>query len=216
MLRNTVFSSLLASTALAMAVASPAHAGERDRAREAIAAADAKIHTAETLGAGVETPAATAEARALLATAREDLERGHKSEAIDHAIHAQALADTATGELQRRKNDSLAAAQAEQQATAAQAQDQVLSAQQQAADANARANAAEQAAARSAADAEAARNAAAAAQTPAQVETTVTTQHAAPARRTTHTRVVKRTTTAARAAPATTSDQVTTTTSVSH
>lgn len=212
MLRNTVFSSLLASTAIVMAVAAPAHAGERDRAREAIAAADAKIHTAETLGAGVETPAATAEARALLATAREDLERGHKSESIEHAIHAQALADTATGELQRRKNDSLAAARADQQATAAQAQDQVMSAQQQAADANARANAAEQAAARSAADAEAARNAAAAAQAPAQVDTTVTTQHPATTSRSTHTRVVRRTTTHAPTA----SDRVTTTTSVTH
>ena len=212
MFRNTVIASLLTSSAIVMAVAAPVHAGERDRAREAIAAADAKIHTAETLGAGVETPAATAEARALLATAREDLERGHKSDAIEHAIHAQALADTATGELQRRKNDSLAAAQAEQQATAAQAQDQVAAAEQQAAEANARAAAAEHSAAQSAAAAQAARNAAATSQAPAQVETTVTTQRPASTSKTTRTKVVRRTTSAAPVA----SDQVTTTTSVTH
>ena len=51
MFRNTFIASMLASSAVVIAVAAPAHAGERDRAREAIAAADAKIHTAETLGA---------------------------------------------------------------------------------------------------------------------------------------------------------------------
>lgn len=220
--RNKLIPSLLASSALVLAATTPVRAGEVERAREAIAAADARIHTAETLGAGVEMPAATADARASLAAARENLDRGHRADAISQAIRASALADTAIGELQRRKNDSLAAAQAaERERTAAaqeqsaQTQDQVAAAraqaaaaQQQAADANARAAAAEQAAAQSAADAQAARNAAAAAQTQ-QVETTVTTQHRGTAHRSAKTRVTRRT----KAAPAA-SDQVTTTTSV--
>jgi hypothetical protein len=207
MARKTIFTALLGSSVIVLAATAPALAGEREQAREAISAADAKIHTAEALGAGVETPAATAEAQALLATARHDLDRGERGDAIAHAIRAQALADTAVGELERRKNESLAAAQAARSQTAAEAQDQVQAAQQQAAEANARADAAEQAAAHSAADAQAARDAAAIAQTP-QVETTVTTQHAAAAHKT-KTRVVRR-----HVAPQ--SDQVTTTTTVNH
>src|SRR4051794_19843303 len=91
MLRKTLFASLLASSAMAMAIATPAQAGKADRAREAIAAAEAKIHTAESIGAGTETPRVTAEARAALATAKEDLAAGHKSPAIAQAIHASAL-----------------------------------------------------------------------------------------------------------------------------
>src|SRR4051812_14701301 len=95
--RTTLFACLLTSTALVMAITTPAHAGKADRAREAIAAAEAKIHTAESIGAGTETPRVTAEARASLATAREDLAAGHKSASIADAIHASALADTAIG-----------------------------------------------------------------------------------------------------------------------
>ncbi|MBW8815389.1 MAG: hypothetical protein JF588_18360 [Caulobacterales bacterium] len=224
MLRNTLVTSLLASSALALAVAAPAHADKKDRAQEAIAAADAKLHTAESIGTGVEVPAATAAARAALMQAKEDLSAGRKSASIQEAIRASALADTAIGELQRRKDNSLAAAheaaqasaaaarEAEQQ-TAAAAQDrastaeqQAMTAQQQAAEANARAAAAEQAAQSSAADAAAAR--AAAATQPAQVETSVTTQHTGATHRSTRTHVVKRST---KTVP---SDQVTTTTTV--
>lgn len=232
MFRKTTLTTLLASSAVVLAVSSPAFADKKDRAQEAIAAAEAKLHTAESLGTGVEVPAATASARAALATAREDLKSGHKSQAIEDAIHAQALADTAIGELQRRKNAALADARAAErdraeaaraqvdaakdQVAAAQvqagtAQVQAETAQQQAAEANARAERAEQAAAASAADAAAARAAAVQTPAPTEVQTTVTTQHrGAVAHRSTKTRVVKRTATTA-AVPASSTEQVTTT-----
>jgi hypothetical protein len=208
MLTRTLFTSLLATSALALSVATPAEAGKGDRARQAIAAAEAKVRTADTLGAGVEAPREAAMARAALATAKEDLAAGRKSMSIRGAIQASAFADTAIGQLQQRKNDSVAAAQE----GAAAAQDQAAAAQQQAAEANMRADAAQQAASTSAADAATARAAAVAAQTsPTQVETTVTTQQPATTRRSTRT-VVKRTTTKpiVSAPPA----QVTTTTRV--
>jgi len=228
MVRKTLFTSLLASSAVMLAVSTPAFADKKDRAQEAIAAAEAKVHTAESLGAGVEVPAATASARAALATAKEQLASGHKSASIDQAIQAQALADTAIGELQRRKNDTLAAARASERASAEAARDQAAvaanqvdsarqradTAQQQAADANARAEAAQQAAANSAADAAAARAAAAVQPAPSQVETTVTTQQRGPVHRSTRTKVTKRTTTAVHPAPA--SEQTTTTTITQH
>ncbi len=226
MLRKTLFASLLASSALTLAFAAPATAGQSDRAREAIAAAEAKIHTAESLGAGVDAPRDTAEARAALATAKENFKSGHKEPAIHEAIRASALADIAIGVSQQRKEAAIASARDDQRATADAAQDQVAAAQdqavsaqqqaataqQQAAEANMRAQAAQQSAATSAADAAAARNAAAltAAQTPPQVETTVTTQRAGTARHTTRAKVTttRRTTTAAP------SEQITTTTKV--
>jgi len=182
--RKMFFVSLLASSSLALAMTTPAHAGKVDRAHEAIAAADAKINTALSLGAGTALPDRTAEARATLATAREDLSSGQVSPAIEDAIRASALADSAIGEMQRRNDQSVAAAQEAQREGVAAAQDQAATARQQAADANSRAaeansraEAAEQSAAMSAADAAAARDAAAAVQQPpAQVETTVTTQ----------------------------------------
>lgn len=236
MLRKTLFASLLASSALTLALAGPAGAASQsDRAREAIAAAEAKIHTAETLGTSVDAPRDTADARAALAAAKENFKSGHKEPAIQDAIHAQALADTAIGVSQQRKNNALTSAREDQRASAdaardqvaaaqdqaAAAQDQAVSAQQQAAtaqqqaaEANARAESAQQSAASSAADAAAARNAAAltAAQTPPQVETTVTTQRAGAAPHATtrtKTRVTRRA-----AAPAVATEQVTTTTKV--
>ena len=196
MVRKSLLASVLASSALALALGSPAHADKHDRAKEAIAAAEAKIHTAESLGTAVEVPHETANARAALAMAKEELATGHKSASISAAIQAQALADTAIGQFQRHKNDAIAAANADAAAAqaarrddVAAAQDQAAAAQQAAVQANARADAAQQAAASSAADAAAARNTAAAAvmtQTaPAQVETTTTTQQATGARGTT-------------------------------
>jgi len=70
MSRTTIFASLLATSALSLAVATPAFAGKTERAREAIAAAEAKIHTAESLGATADAPRDLAEARAALATAK--------------------------------------------------------------------------------------------------------------------------------------------------
>ncbi len=233
MFRKTIIASLLATSAMTLAIGSPATAGKDDRAREAIAAAEAKIHTAETLGAGTDSPRDTAEARAALAVAHEDFKAGHKEDAIKDAIRASALADTAIGMSQRHKDAALASARDAQRATADNARDQVvaakdqaaaaqgqaIAAQQQATDANARAESAQQSAAASAADAAAARNAAAlaAAQTPPpapQIETTVTTNHATSGHRRTHRMARHTTTTTTGAAPASSTDQVTTTTKV--
>ncbi|MCW1382829.1 hypothetical protein OLX02_08330 [Novosphingobium sp. KCTC 2891] len=209
---NRLIFSVVSASALALSMASPAHAGKADRARQAIAAAQAKIDAAATTGAGIEVPHQLADAKATLARARENLASHHKPEAIDAAIEAQALADAALGEVQKHKQQ---AALVQQQV----AQDQAAIAQQQAAQANARADAAQQSAAISAQQAADARIAAAsAAQTkppaPASVETTVTTQTAASTPRVTHhTRVVKK-----RAArhhvAASTAARVTTTTTV--
>ena len=197
MTHKPLFASLLATSAICLAISSPAAAASTaDRAREAIAAAEAKIHTAETMGADTQAPRETAGARATLATAREDFKSDDKKLAIEDAIRASAMADTAIGLTQQHKDAAIAAARDDQRAIADSARDQVtaaqnqaaaaqdatVAAQQQAADANARAQAAEQSAAASAADAAAARDAAAtaAAQTPPApvVQTTVTTNHA--------------------------------------
>ena len=66
MFRKSLIAPLLAATAMALTV-SPAYAGKADRAREAIAAAEAKIHTAEQMGSATDMPERTAEARAALA-----------------------------------------------------------------------------------------------------------------------------------------------------
>jgi hypothetical protein len=234
MFRKTIFASLLASSALTLAIATPAAAGRTERARDAIAAAEAKLHAAETLGAGTDAPRDTADARAALANAKEDFARGDREPAFRAATRASALADTAIGISQRRKDDAIVAAREDRRATADEARDQVAaaqvqaaaaqdqavaaqqriaSAQQQAADANARAEAAQQSAAASAADAAAARNAAAiAAATPPapQIETTITTHQPVGHRSSTRTKVIRRTTTT-HAAPAPSADVTATT-----
>ncbi len=171
MLRN-LFAPLLAASALALTV-SPAHAGKEDRARSAIAAAEAKLETAETMGAGSELPRELADTRAALAMAQEHFRADRNAPAISTAIRAQALADAMIGEMENRKKTAAADAQQMRNEDVAVAQQQAAMAQGQAADANARAAAAERSAANSAADAQAARLAA---QQPREVETTVTTQ----------------------------------------
>ena len=209
MLRKSLIAPLLAASAMALTV-TPAHAGKADRAREAIAAAEAKIHTAEQMGAATDLPERTAAARAMLAKAKENLKASNKSTSINQAIEAQALADATIGEMQKRKEMAVANANAARsedvaaaQEQAASAQQQALSAQQQAEQANARAALAQQQAANSAADANAARSALA--QQQAQVETTVTTQQSASAPRRAARTVTRKTTTKRSAtAPATT------------
>jgi hypothetical protein len=224
MTRKPISALLFASSAICLAMAQPAAADKiSDRAREAIAAAEAKIHTAETMGASSETPRDTAEARAALAAAREDFRVKHKEMAIQDAIRASALADTAIGMTQKHKDADVAAARDAQKDTAesardqvsaardqaAAAQDQAMTAQQRAAEADSRAHAAEQSAAASAAAA----SMAASQPAPAApvVETTVTTRHATSMRHQVRTHVVRHTTTGS--APAV-SDETTTTTKV--
>lgn len=215
---------LLAATMLAAGMSAPAHAeGKADRARQAIAAAEAKLQTADSLGTAEAQPGETAQARAALAHAKENLAAGHKPEAIDDAIHASALADTAIGTMQKRKEQMADRTAADHAAAVADAQTQAAMAQQQADAANARADVATAAAQSSAADAAAAREAAAvatAAPQPATVQTTVTTQNAAkvPVRQTTVRKVtprkVARHTTRTPVRTASASGSVTTTTTV--
>lgn len=212
MLRKTLFAPLLAATALTLSV--PAHAGGENRAREAIAAAEAKVHTAETLGASVSMPDATAEARAALALAHENFKRDRNSRALEDAVRAQSLAEAAIGRMEGAKQAALADERARADAQVGAANQQALSAQQDAADANARASAAEQSAASSAIQAQAARDQAELARQQAanaQVETTVTTQQpvASAPRRATRTVVKKKTTARRPAAPATTTTTTT-------
>lgn len=151
----------LAATALVL-TATPAFAGDEERALAAIAEAKGKIEAAAKLN---PSPELIARANAAVRLAEDQLKSGKEQKAIATAMEAQAAADTAIGE---RKQASDMSAQAQSEAT--------LSAQQQADAANARANAAEQAAASAAADAQAARaSAAMAAATPA-ATTTVTTE----------------------------------------
>ena len=233
MTNKALFASLLATSALCLAISNPAAAASTsDRAREAIAAAEAKIHTAETMGADTAAPRETAGARATLATAREDFKTDHREDAIADAIRASAMADTAIGLTQQHKDAAIAAAREDQRATAdnardqidaarsqaATAQEQTVAAQHQADEANARAQSAEQSAAASAASAAAARDAAAtaAAQPPPApvVQTTVTTHHATTVHRSVHHKPTPAKPPATGASHTTADDSTTTTTTV--
>jgi hypothetical protein len=186
--RHNAVGRLLMATALCLSFAAPAYAeGKADRARAAIAEAQTKIDTAESLGTSTAQPGRTAEANAALARAKENLAAGHKPEAIADAIHASALADTAMGQMQKNAAQHTEAVQAQAQAQVhaddmARAQMSVDAARQQTDTANERANRAENAAAVSASDAAFSRNAAMAAQAqPMQVQTTVSTEQVEPA-----------------------------------
>lgn len=184
MFRSKTLKPAVAGVALAFILASPALAqGKADRARAAIAAAEAKIQAGDTAGVGAALPNRQAEARASLNTAKEDLAAGRKEEAIARANQASTIAEAAIGEAQQRK--SAEAASAQQQANDAntkvqQAQTDAALAQQQAADASARAANAEQSAAVSARRADAAIAVAATNAATPQVETTVTTSETRP------------------------------------
>lgn len=182
--RSRTLTGLLLAGAMAAGFAAPAQAGKSDRAAQAIAAAQAKIESARTVGAGTELPRRIAAAQAELARASEAKQSGHNEEAIQIAIHAGAMADAALGETAARKDADAAATQAAAQNQTAAAQSQAEAARADAAAANARAEAAQQAAQQSAQQAAAATQAAVtAAQTPSpapaaeptKVETTVTT-----------------------------------------
>src|SRR5262245_28740629 len=134
MLRKLI-TPLLAASALAV-VATPAYAGKEDRARAAIAAAQAKAPTAQPIAPATALPGDAARARAARSMAQENFKADHNEEAIANAIRAQSLADAAIGRLQ----GATQAAMAEQQASADAASNQAAAAQQDAATANARAD----------------------------------------------------------------------------
>lgn len=196
--RSRTLIALLLAGSLAAGSASPALAGKSDRAAQAIAAAQAKIDSAKTIGAGTEVPRRVAAAQAELARASEAKQSGHNEEAIQIAIHAQAMADAILGETAARKDADAAATRAAAQNQTAAAQSQAEAARAEAAAANARAEAAQQAAQQSAQQAAVATQAAVAAQTPppapaaepTKVETTVTTATPAGTHRTVKKKVV--------------------------
>jgi len=196
--RSRTLMSLLLAGAMAAGLSTPVQAGKSDRAAQAIAAAQAKIESARTVGAGTELPRRIAAAQAELARASEAKQSGHNEEAIQIAIHAGAMADAALGETAARKDADAAATQAAAQNQTAAAQSQAEAARADAAAANARAEAAQQAAQQSAQQAALATQAAVtAAQTPpppaaepTKVETTVTTATPAGTHRTVKKKVV--------------------------
>lgn len=201
--RKTTLRSLTAASAF-LILATPALAGEANRARAAIGQAQGKIDAASKLNV---SPELMAKAQAALRLSQEQLKSGDKEESIASAIKAQEYADTAVGESQRHAD---ASAQMQTDAT--------LSAQQQADAANARANAAEQAAASAAADAQAARASAAMAAATPPASTTVTTETVKSAPVTTATRKVaaKRKVVRRTSAPRTAVAESTTTTVTTH
>ena len=137
----------------ALLVATPALAqSQTDRARTAIAEAQAKIDAAIKVGATTEAPEALARAQSSLRTAQEDLARSRELASIDDANQASTFADQALGITERRK--SQAAAATRERSSSAEADAAV--AQQDAAAANARADAAQQDAAAANARADAA------------------------------------------------------------
>jgi hypothetical protein len=199
--------------------ASPAMAeGKADRAKKAIAVAEAKIGAADTAGADTLLAVDQAKAKQALADAREDLSAGRKEEAINTANHAAMIADANIGEAQRMKAERTAArveaartnaAVAQQQASEANVQASVAA--QQVAAANDRAASAEQSAQAAKQDADAARATAQAAleQKPT-VQTTVTTRTPVAVKKVAVSRAVKKPVHTARATPvATTTTTVT-------
>jgi len=211
---------MLAVSAMALAIASPASAESKgDRAQKAIAAAEGRIQAAQAAGVQSEMPVRLAKAREDLANAREAVSAGHKEDAIELANHASAEAEAVIAQSSNRKDTRAAAAVNQANTVADQASHETAVAQQQSANANARADSAEQSAAASAQQAQAAQQAAANAQAvaaanavpppaPAEVKTEVTTHTATGS---THRTVVKR---KIRRAPAAHGSATSTTTTV--
>lgn len=191
---NMAMRGLIAASALAM-VATPALAGDEERALAAIAQAQGKIDAAMRMKNGTATsPETLAKAQASLRLANEEYKSGKEQKAIESAVQAQQYADTVIGETNQTADLN---AQAQVESTAA--------AQQEAVNANARADAAEQSAKNSAAEAQVARAVAAAPKT-----TTVTTETVKSTGATPKRKVVKTTT------PARTAVTEKTTTTVSN
>lgn len=129
---NSAMRGFIAASALFVA-ATPAFAGDEERALAAIAQAQGKIDAALRMKSGDVSPDVMAKAQASLRLAKEQYESGKEQKAIASAIEAQQYADTAIGE----KNDTAELSAQAQAETAA-------AAQQEAVNANARADEAEQ------------------------------------------------------------------------
>lgn len=123
---------IVAASALFMA-ATPAFAGDEERALAAIAQAQGKIDAALRMKSGDTAPDVIAKAQASLRLAKEQYESGKEQKAIASAVEAQQFADTAIGE----KNQTA-------EMSAAAQNESIAAAQQDAVNANVRASEAEQ------------------------------------------------------------------------
>ena len=137
---NHLIRGVAVSATLALALPSVAHAGMNDRAQAAIAEARGKISAGNIVGAGQETIALQARAKASLNQAEALLSKGKKAEAITAAQDASMLADQALAITATRKDTAATAAVGNAEAAAAAAQQSAAAATQQAAAANARAD----------------------------------------------------------------------------
>ena len=163
-MRTTLFTRAVAVSAL-LAVSSlstAAYAGEKDRAKVAIAEAQAKVDAADKIGASGEAAETQSRARAALETARVSLARSKERQAINDAHRASELADLAISATERNKAMATRderAGRLDAEASAAAAQQAAANANASAADANLRAASSQQAAAMASAEASALRNA---------------------------------------------------------
>src|SRR4051812_29491132 len=110
------FAQSVALSGLLLTAATPAFAGEKDRARQSIAEADAKIAASLQTGGAAEASSLPTEAQASLREAKEQLGRGHERQAINAAMKASELADRAMAEAQKTQGAANAAVQAQTQA----------------------------------------------------------------------------------------------------
>ncbi|MDB5702812.1 MAG: hypothetical protein JWL66_3011 [Sphingomonadales bacterium] len=170
MKRSLLLTRGLCMSALLLMAAPALAEGKGDRAKEAMAAADAKVEAANKIGATGETPRLQAQAQAALRAAHEAYAAGHKEESIAQAIRATQLSDEAIGTTQKNRAADHREQRVALEATAA-------AAHEDAAAANARADAAQQSAAVATAQANAARaSTPVVVAAPAHQATTVTTE----------------------------------------
>lgn len=128
------------SATLAMALPVVAHAGQNDRAQQAIAEARGKISAGTLVGAGDEAIGLQTRAKASLNTAEALLSKGKKTEAIAAAQEAGMMADQALAMSSRAKTEASTAAVAKAEADADAAKQTAAIATQQAVAADARAD----------------------------------------------------------------------------
>jgi len=135
-----------ATAAILLSLATPALAGEADRARAAIAEARGKIEAGDKVGASSGAPMLQTDARKALGDAELLLARGKKTESLAAARRAGELADIAIVNADRDKMAASRDRRIDAEAAASSAQAAVVNAQASATAAEARANAAERAA----------------------------------------------------------------------
>lgn len=104
-MRNKITAALL-SAALVTSLSSPAFAGDRDKARVAIAGAKAKLDLNEKTGITGEAASVQARARAALERAEREFRDSNEHNARTAADEASALADLAATTQQKQLADA--------------------------------------------------------------------------------------------------------------